>query len=103
MTPKTDDLEQRWRYQKRSGQPIWLAFDPCFLCVYCDRPVGNLSLGGPAVCPSCDRGYSDGKQWDMETFARLCANARRRFEEMPYDESWNLYEAAHKAKQVAPR
>lgn len=97
MAPKVSELEQRWRYQKRGGQPIWLGFDPHFLCVYCERPVGSLSAGGPAVCPSCDCGYSDGKRWDLATYSRLANNARRRFEEMPYDESWNLYEAAHKA------
>lgn len=91
-------MEQRWRYQKQSGQPIWLGFDPFFLCVYCERPVTHLSMGGPAVCPECDCGYGDGRQWDFETFSRLSKNARRRFEAMPFDESWNLYEAAYKAK-----
>lgn len=99
MAPKTDELEQRWRYEKQTGQPIWLGYDPLFLCVYCDRPVGNLSAGGPAICPSCDCGYSNGKQWDHGAFACLSHNARRRFEEMPYDESWNFYETAFKAKQ----
>lgn len=98
MAPKTKDLEQRWRYQKQNGQAIWLAHDPLFLCVYCEHPVGGLSTDGPAICAACACGYSDGKQWDMETFGRLSRNARRRFEEMPYDESWNLYEAAYKAK-----
>ena len=97
MNVKTNQLEQRWRYQKQGGQPIWLDFDPHFLCVYCEQPVGALSSGGPAVCPSCDCGCSGGKKWDFDTFWKLSNNARRRFEEMPYDESWNLYEAAHKA------
>lgn len=99
MAPKIRDLEQRWRYEKRNGQPIWLGYDPLFLCVYCDRPVGHLSFGGPAICPSCDSGYSDGKRWDHGTFAQLSQNALRRLDEMPYEESWNLYEAAFKAQR----
>ena len=90
-------MVQRWCYHKQDGTPIWLAFDPDFACVYCEKPVGNLSMGGPAICPSCDCGYTDGKQWDLRTFWKLADNARRRFEEMPDDPKWAEYEAAYRA------
>lgn len=88
---------QRWRYADSNGRAIWLAFDPNFLCIYCDRPVRDLSMGGPALCPACDCGYSDGKRWDMDTFARLTANARRRINDLPDDPAWAQYEAAFAA------
>jgi hypothetical protein len=94
-------MEQRWRYADRTGRPIWLPFDPTFLCVYCERPVTALSMGGPAVCPECDCGYSDGKRWDTDTCFRLIENAERRFDNMVSDPLWDEYETAHQEGKLA--
>lgn len=97
MTDATDIMEERWRYMDRSGRIMWLAFNPGFLCVYCEQPVGALSTGGPAVCPSCDCGNNrDGSKWTSDDFYRQARNANRRFDTMPDDPLWEKYEAGHK-------
>lgn len=95
--------EQRWRYEKTDGTPVWLAFDPAFRCVYCDRPVGALSMGGPAVCSACDCGYSAaGIEWTYADFKGLATNARRRIDELPPDSAWAEYESDYRRKQTNP-
>lgn len=47
---------RRFQYTTTDGTEVWLPFDPNFPCIYCEKPVCSLSMGGPAVCPSCDTG-----------------------------------------------
>ena len=93
-------MEQRWRYQRKDGTPIWLAFDPEFRCIYCEEPVKLLSMGGPAVCCPCDCGNSrkTGKKWSSSEYSMLLHNARRRIEDMSADPVWAEYEVAHLTK-----
>lgn len=92
-------LEQRWRYQKRDGTPVWLRLDPDFLCIYCDEPVRALSMGGPAVCSTCDCGINKttGKHWDLYEAAKMYRHANKRLDDMPHDPAWDTYEASHRA------
>ena len=84
-------LALRYRYEKSNGSPVWLEFDPLFLCLYCEEPVLHLSHGGPGVCPRCDCGpWKNGD----EAYAAIL-NARRRLDELPFDEAWSIYERAH--------
>jgi hypothetical protein len=76
----------RYRYEKSNGSPVWLEFDPLFLCLYCDEPVLHLSMGGPAICPRCD----------CKASTDAILNARRRLDELPFDEAWPVDERAHK-------
>lgn len=56
-------------------------FDPTFSCIFCDEPVGSLSLGGSAICPYCDCGHHrDGRQWTAEESAAFHENAKKRTE-----------------------
>jgi len=53
-------------------------FNPEQLCIYCDLPVGNLSMGGPLVCPSCDCGHHrDGRRWTLQDAMLKYDHARR--------------------------
>ncbi len=92
--------EQRWRYERRTdGAIIWLPFRADFPCIYCERPVGALSLGGPAVCCACDCGINaDGSKWTSDDLYRLMRNAKRRLDELPDDPAWADYEAALRAR-----
>jgi hypothetical protein len=86
-------LAQRYRYEKYDHSPVWLEFDPLFQCLFCEEPVRHLSMGGPAICPRCDCG-----PW--KTYAEAAAaimRARRRLDEMPFDEAWSIYERRTKA------
>ena len=57
-------------------------FDPAFPCTYCNEPVGSPSMGGTAVCPSCDCGYNrDGSRWTYQQTQERFANYRRRMSE----------------------
>jgi hypothetical protein len=85
-------MTQRWRYQDINGRAIWLAFDPAFPCIFCDKPVVEMSMGGPAVCPMCDCGYSNGHKWTLEEFRRFANNARHRLVEISDDPIWAEYE-----------
>jgi len=91
----TDEFRTRYEHDY---VPIWLAFDPAFPCIYCNRPVQNLSFGGPAICPTCDCGFDHetGQAWTMEKFTAVMANATRRFAEMILnpDPIWAEYETA---------
>jgi hypothetical protein len=94
---------QRWRYEKQDGTAIWLPFDPAFLCIYCNEPVGSLSMGGPAVCPACDCGNNrDGSTWSMEQASRFYDNARRRIEELPIDPESPAQEKLYQALMKQP-
>lgn len=65
-------------------------FDPSVPCIFCEQPVGALSMGGPLVCPACDCGnYRHdyhierlrGKPWtEGHDWPKFWANARRRTE-----------------------
>ena len=56
-----------------------VGFDPAFLCIFCDEPVGALSCGGPMICPACDCGYNkDGTRWTYGEATLRYANARKR-------------------------
>ncbi len=56
-------------------------FNPAFLCIYCEKPVEELSVGGSAVCPWCDSGYHrDGTKWTYREMVKLFENGRRRIE-----------------------
>ncbi len=86
-------MEQRWRYQDSKGRMIWLAFDPAFLCVFCESPVVYLSMGGPAICPTCDCGYNhDGTKWSYADYDKVRKNAQQRFDQMLDDPMWQQYE-----------
>lgn len=88
--------ELRYRYEARNGKIIWLAFDPAFLCIYCNEPVAALSYGGPAVCPGCDCGVNkDGTKWTSDQMYRYFRNAKERLNDMPLDPVWSEYESAH--------
>ena len=67
-----------------------VGFKPDTLCIFCEQPVGSLSMGGPLICPACDCGsyrqdhpdkLKRGKKWggDMPIFY---ANAKRRMAEL---------------------
>lgn len=92
-------MEQRWRYQKRDGTPVWLRLDPDFLCIYCEQPVRELSMGGPAVCGTCDcgRNKTTGEKWTMDEAAVLIRRANKRIDDLPHDPIWETYEASHRA------
>lgn len=80
-------MPQKWQYRKSDGTEIWLGFDPKRLCVYCDDAVGSLSLGGPAVCPSCDCGRNkDGSLWTLEQAHVGIRNARAKIDALPQEE-----------------
>jgi len=92
--------EQRWRYQKRDGKPIWLPFDPAFPCIFCERPVTELSCAGPAICGSCDCGHNaDGTKWSNNDFSQFARNANRRIDDLPDDPVWAAYEADYRTKE----
>ncbi len=87
-------MTQRWRYEDTNGRAIWLAFDSAFPCIYCDAPVGSLSLGGPAVCPMCDCGcHKDGRLWGNDAWG-LYDKAKARLRALADDPVWVEYEAA---------
>lgn len=95
-----EDREQRWRYTKPDGTAVWLVFDPEFPCISCNRPVGSMSMGGPATCPSCDCGLNpDGTRYDWSDLPRVHDNQRQRLQDLPDDPAWAEYEAAYQASQ----
>jgi hypothetical protein len=62
-----------------------VGFDPAALCVFCEQPVGALSMGGPRVCPTCDCGCNrDGTPWSLEDFDRMQINLRKNLKLPPY-------------------
>lgn len=71
-----------WLYHATDGREIWLPFDPAFPCIYCQEPVERMSMGGPAVCGSCDCGsHRDGKKWTpQEAFQRMYPTASKRLD-----------------------
>jgi hypothetical protein len=92
-------MEQRWRYEKRDGTPVWLAFDPDFSCVYCDQAVGQLSMGGPAVCGKCDCGYSKttNEPWTIDEAMLAYQHANERIDALPNDPMWAEYETTYES------
>lgn len=90
-------LEKRWRYQKADGTAVWLAFDPSFLCVYCNHPVGSLSMGGPALCPACGT-FPDGSNFSMFYF-----QAAKRINELPTDPLWEIYENGFRLRSLTEK
>jgi hypothetical protein len=71
-----------WLYHATDGREIWLPHDPTFPCIYCQEPVGDMSMGGPAVCGSCDCGnHRDGRKWTaQEAFQQMYPMARKRLD-----------------------
>lgn len=66
-----------------------LGFDPNALCIYCEKPVERLSMGGALICPACDCGHyrhdhedkrKRGKPWGNDV-SLFYMNARARMEE----------------------
>jgi hypothetical protein len=65
-----------------------VGFDPSVSCIFCEQPVGALSMGGPLICPACDCGHYRhdyaierlrGKPWNQgHDWAKFYTNARRR-------------------------
>ena len=50
-------------YRDRDGKPLVVEYDETAPCIVCGLPVGAASMGGTAVCPSCDCGrFRDGEQ-----------------------------------------
>ena len=96
-------MEQRWRYEKGDGTPVWLPLDPSFLCVYCDEPIGELSMGGPALCGTCDCGYSKKtrEKWTFEEAILMHRHANERIDTLPPDPAWAEYEAEYNKKSRA--
>lgn len=86
--------EQRWRYAKGDGRPVWLPFDPTFPCLYCDEAVGSLSFGGPAVCPRCDCGRGANGEWTIREAMVITRHARERLDALADDPIWQAYEIA---------
>jgi hypothetical protein len=82
----------RWRYEDHNKRAVWLAFDPGFLCIYCNKPVLDLSMGGAALCPSCDAGDFPGDKYDWANLVLLQINARDRLLALPDDPVWAVYE-----------
>lgn len=67
-----------YQYRTSNGEEFWLAFDPERKCIYCEEPVGSLSMGGPALCPACDCGnHGDGNKWTHQEFPLLAKRARQ--------------------------
>jgi hypothetical protein len=73
-----------YQYHTSSGEEFWIAFDPTRPCIYCERPVGSLSMGGPALCGACDCGYHhDGRgKWTLQEYPALEKRARRNLDAM---------------------
>lgn len=64
--------ETTYQYRTSKGEEFWIAFDPERLCVWCELPVGSLSMGGPAICPACDCGnHRDGTKWGSAEYPSL--------------------------------
>lgn len=75
--------EISYQYRTSSGEEFWIAFDPTRLCIYCEQPVGSLSMGGPALCGPCDCGYHrDGKRWSAQEYPTMEKRARKNLDEM---------------------
>lgn len=54
-------------YRGQDGKELKVEYDPDAPCVSCGLPVMEASMGGTAVCPSCDCGvYRDGTRWTIE-------------------------------------
>lgn len=96
-------MEQRWLYGTPSGRRIWLAFDPKFPCIYCDRPVHALSAGGPAVCPECDCGYHKGEKWTPNQAMNFYQHSWARLEALPDDPAWKVYDQSYREAEDAKR
>jgi len=43
-------------YNKKGGGKVTVEYDENAPCVICGEPVVEASMGGTAVCPSCDCG-----------------------------------------------
>ena len=69
-----------------------VGFDSKTLCIFCEQPVGSLSMGGPLVCPACDCGQHRrdyhierlrGRPWtEGHDWPKFYANARRRMDDL---------------------
>ena len=63
-------------YRLLDGTDKVVEYDETAPCWMCGEPVGEASMGGTVVCPSCDCGVTrDGRKW---TFAE-CFAAHERF------------------------
>jgi hypothetical protein len=63
-------------YQLVGGGERTVEYDANAPCWMCGEPVGEASMGGTVVCPSCDCGYNrDGTKWTLAE----CSAAHERF------------------------
>ena len=64
-----------------TGKPYEVEYDPEALCVMCEQPVTEASVGGINICSWCDRGVNrDGTVWTGEQFLAITARM---------EEKWN--------------
>lgn len=95
--------EQRWRYQKADGTPVWLALEIGRPCFFCETPIDGLSMGGPAVCGACDCGNNyDGTKWTFNQLNAFSKHFKKTLEGLPVDPAWDVYEKAHLASPSLP-
>lgn len=53
-------------YKTQDGKDLKVEYDEKAPCIVCRLPVEEASMGGTAVCPSCDCGvYRDGTKMDV--------------------------------------
>jgi len=45
-------------YRLLNGESLTVEYDPMGPCIGCGLPVVEASVGGTALCPWCDTGYS---------------------------------------------
>ena len=82
-----DEIEAKMRELERA-----VGFDPEVACIFCEQPVGALSMGGPLICPACDCGHYRrdyhierlrGKPWTQgPDWAKFQMNAKRRMADL---------------------
>jgi hypothetical protein len=65
-------------YKLHDGSICQVKYDAYAPCWYCGFPVGEASMGGTVVCPSCDCGLNhDGSRWTAEQARTMYRNFDR--------------------------
>lgn len=66
------------KYKGVNGKPMFVPYDADAPCWYCGNPVGEASIGGTVVCPSCDCGSNrDGTKWTWIQYNQRMKHFRR--------------------------
>lgn len=61
-------------YKTLDSKDLKVEYDENAPCIVCGLPIENASMGGTAICPSCDCGkYRDGTEM---TFKELVLNKK---------------------------